>query len=99
MKLKLDINPDIVVMMAAEIAAGERTVTAAVSSAGAQLKTAWRGQITGAGLGTRLGHSIRLTTYPKGGVRRIDAAPLGPRSRLTVTSEKPAEASFPRRSS
>ncbi|UXU75545.1 MULTISPECIES: DUF6441 family protein [unclassified Paracoccus (in: a-proteobacteria)] len=66
MKLKLDIEPDIVAMMAAEVAAGERAVTAAMREAGAGLKSAWRSQITGAGLGTRLGNSIRLATYPKG---------------------------------
>ena len=34
MKLKLDIDPDIVAMMAAEVAAGERAVTAAMREAG-----------------------------------------------------------------
>ena len=52
MKLKLDIDPDIVAMMAAEVAAGERAVTAAMREAGTGLKNAWRLQITGAGLGT-----------------------------------------------
>lgn len=33
-KLKLDIDPDIVAMMAAEVAAGERAVTAAMREAG-----------------------------------------------------------------
>ncbi|MEC5292823.1 hypothetical protein VSX64_19605 [Aurantimonas sp. C2-6-R+9] len=42
MRLKLDIDPDIVVMMAAEVAAGERAVTAAMREAGTGLKTAWR---------------------------------------------------------
>ena len=34
MKLKLDIDPDIVAMMAAEITAGERAVSAAIRAAG-----------------------------------------------------------------
>lgn len=59
MKLKLDIEPDLVAMMAAEVAAGERAVTAAMREAGTGLKTAWRLQITGAGLGARLANSIR----------------------------------------
>jgi uncharacterized protein DUF6441 len=40
-------------------------VTAAMREAGTGLKTAWRMQITGAGLGRRLGNSIRLANYPK----------------------------------
>jgi hypothetical protein len=67
MKLKLNITPDIVAMMAAEVAAGERAVSAAMREAGTDLKTAWRGQITGAGLGRRLANSIRSQTYPKVG--------------------------------
>jgi hypothetical protein len=42
MKLKLDIDPDIVAMMAAEVKAGEKAVTAAMREAGTGLKTAWR---------------------------------------------------------
>jgi hypothetical protein len=66
MKLKLDITPDLAAMMAAEIAAGERAVSAAVREAGTSLKTAWRGQITGAGLGQRLANTIRSEQFPKG---------------------------------
>jgi hypothetical protein len=54
MKLKLEIDPDLVALMQAEIAAGEKAVSAAMREAGTGLKSAWRGQITGAGLGTRL---------------------------------------------
>ncbi len=66
MKLKLDIDPDIVAMMAAEIAAGEKAVTAAIREAGTGLKSAWRAQITGAGLGSRLARTIRSEQFPKG---------------------------------
>ena len=65
MKLKLDIDPDIVAMMAAEVAAGERAVSAAIREAGTGLKTAWRGQITCAGLGPRLARTIRSEQFPK----------------------------------
>ena len=65
MKLKLDITPDLAAMMAAEIKAGEKAVTAATREAGTTLKTAWRGQITNAGLGQRLARTIRSEQYPK----------------------------------
>ena len=66
MKLKLDITPGLVAMMAAEVRAGEKAVSAATHEAGNNLKTAWRAQITGAGLGRRLANTIRSETYPKG---------------------------------
>ena len=66
MKLKLDITPDLVAMMAAEIKAGEKAVTAATRDAGNSLKTAWRAQVTGAGLGQRLARTIRSEQFPKG---------------------------------
>ena len=75
MKLKLDIEPDIVAMMQAEVAAGERAVTAAMREAGTGLKAAWRLQVTGAGLGTRLANTIRSQTFPKSG-ESLDAAAL-----------------------
>ena len=75
MKLKLDIDPDIVAMMAAEVKAGERAVSAAVREAGTGLKSDWRGQITGAGLGRRLANSIRSQTFPRSG-ESLDAAAL-----------------------
>jgi hypothetical protein len=65
MKLKLDIDPDIVAMMAAEVAAGERAVSAAIREAGTGLKAAWRLQITGAGLGVRPARTIRSEQFPK----------------------------------
>jgi len=67
MRLRLDIDPDFVAMMQAEIKAGEKAATGAMRDAGAELKTAWRGQITGAGLGRRLANSIRNATYPEAG--------------------------------
>ena len=75
MKLKLDITPDLVAAMAAEVKAGEKAVTAAMREAGTGLKTAWRGQINRAGLGRRLGNSIRSQTYPKAG-ESLNAAAL-----------------------
>jgi len=67
MKLGLDIKPDLIAVMAAEIKAGEQAVSTAMREASTDLKTAWRGQITQAGLGQRLSKSIRSQTYPKTG--------------------------------
>jgi hypothetical protein len=66
MKLKLDVTPDLVAQMAAEIKAGEKAVSAATREAGNGLKNAWRAQITGAGLGQRLARTIRSEQFPKG---------------------------------
>jgi len=75
MRLKLDINPDIVAMMAAEVAAGEKAVSAAMREAGTGLKAAWRSQITGAGLGRRLANSIQSQNFPRSG-ESLNAAAL-----------------------
>jgi hypothetical protein len=66
MHLRLNIDPDIVALMREEIDAGERAVSMAIREAGTRLKSAWRGQITGAGLGISLARSIRSAQYPKG---------------------------------
>jgi hypothetical protein len=67
MKLGLNITPDLVAVMAAEIKVGEKAVSAAMREAGTKLKSAWGGQIAQAGLGRRLANSIRSQTYPKAG--------------------------------
>ena len=84
MKLKLAIDPDIVALMAAEVAAGERAVTSAMREAGAGLKSAWRTQITGAGLGTRLANSIRLASFPKSSESLNAAALVWPNAPVIV---------------
>jgi hypothetical protein len=74
MRLTIDIQPDLGKLMAAEIAAGERAVTAAMREASIGLKLGWRRQITGAGLGARLANSIRSEVFPKAGVSLNAAA-------------------------
>lgn len=66
MKLTLGIDPDLVAMMQAEITVGERAVSAAILEASSGLKSDWRREITGAGLGDRLARTIRSAQYPKG---------------------------------
>ena len=75
MKLGIDITPDLVAVMAAEVKAGEKAVTTAMREAGTDLKSSWRGQITQAGLGRRLANSIRSQTYPRSG-ESLNAAAL-----------------------
>lgn len=65
MKLIISVT-DIAKLMQAEITAGEKAVSAAIGDANTGLKTAWRGQINGAGFGARLARSIRAQTYPAG---------------------------------
>jgi Family of unknown function (DUF6441) len=75
MKLNVRFNPDLVALMRAEVAAGQKAVSTTMTQAGASLKSAWRAQITGAGLGQRLTNTIRSQTYPKGR-NSLDAAAL-----------------------
>jgi len=67
MRIKLDLAPDLIAAMAAEIKVGEKGRLNRHARAGIGLKTAWRAQITNAGLGRRLANSIRSQTYPKSG--------------------------------
>ncbi|PWE32777.1 hypothetical protein DDZ14_08505 [Maritimibacter sp. 55A14] len=66
MKLGLEIKPKLAAVMAGEIEAGERAVTKGITSTSIGLKTDWRQQITGAGLGRRLANAIRSEVFPKG---------------------------------
>ena len=59
----------------AEHARAERAVTAVMRGAQTEIKTAWRQQITAAGLGRRLANTIRGATYPQGDVS-LNAASL-----------------------
>jgi len=74
-KLHLELRPNFVDLMAAEIKAGEQAVSRAMREAGRDLKAAWRGQITQAGLGRRLANTIRSESYPKTG-ESLNAAAL-----------------------
>lgn len=65
MRIDVKIEGDLEAMMASEYLAGERAVTAAMRGAGQGLKTNWRSQITGAGLGQRLANAVRAEVYPK----------------------------------
>jgi hypothetical protein len=75
MKLNISFTPDLVALMRAEVVAGQKAVSTTMTQAGASLKSSWRAQITGAGLGQRLANTIRSQTYPKGR-NSLDAAAL-----------------------
>ena len=75
MKLNVSFTPDLVALMRAEVAAGQKAVSTTMTQAGTSLKSAWRAQITGAGLGQRLANTIRSQIYPKGR-NSLDAAAL-----------------------
>ena len=75
MKLNISFAPDLVALMRAEVAAGQKAVSVTMAQTGTSLKSAWRAQITGAGLGQRLANTIRSQTYPKGR-NSLDAAAL-----------------------
>jgi len=67
MKMSISFSPDLAKIMAEETKAAERAVTLGVTQSGQRLKSDWRAQITGAGLGTKLARTIRMARYPKQG--------------------------------
>lgn len=68
MKLDVKIDGNLRLSMDEEIRVGKMAATAAVSGIGAAIKGDWRGQIKGAGLGSRLANTVRSEVYPKGGI-------------------------------
>lgn len=75
MRLRVEVKGDLNALLSEERRSGARAVTAAVRATGQAIKADWRGQIVAAGLGTRLGNTIRANAYPQGGAS-IDAAAL-----------------------
>lgn len=74
MRVGVDIEETLVKDMADETLRGERAVTRAMAAGGQRVKSAWRGQVTGSGLGVRLANTIRNQTYPAGDVSMRAAA-------------------------
>lgn len=66
MDFRFSIDGDFAKLMADEVNAGKRAVSAAMRGAAGTLKTEWRNQVTLAGLGNRLAKAIRSDSYPKG---------------------------------
>ncbi len=53
---------------------GARSVTRVMGATAQSIKAAWRGEITGAGLGTRLANTVRAQAYPQAGFSMNAAA-------------------------
>jgi len=66
MRITTRVQSDVDAYLADEMRRGERAVKRAMMAASTDLKTAWRTQVMGAGLGRRLASSIRSEAYPKG---------------------------------
>lgn len=66
MRVDIKIDGDFGAMMRSDLVAGERAVSRAIAGATTRTKTSWRGLVVGAGLGTRLGNTIRSKVYPAG---------------------------------
>jgi hypothetical protein len=66
MRLRAAIQGDLNALLEAELGAAERAVTAGIREATDGLKAELRGQIAGAGLGSRLANTWRGEVYPKG---------------------------------
>jgi hypothetical protein len=66
MRLQAAIQGDLNALLKAELGVAERAVTAGIREATDGLKTELRGQIAGAGLGSRLANTWRGEVYPKG---------------------------------
>lgn len=75
MNFRVEITGDVSSILEAERRAGANAVKAAMGVVGNEIKLAWRGQISGAGLGTRLSNTIRVNVYPKGAAS-LNAAAL-----------------------
>lgn len=66
MRIVTKIEGDLRLSMDQEIRVGKMAALGAVTAVGAVIKENWRGQIVAAGLGRRLGNTVRSEVYPKG---------------------------------
>lgn len=65
MRLKVEVKGSVDEILQAERRKGGVAVQKAMASISTQIKQAWRGQITGARLGTRLANTVRSEVYPR----------------------------------
>ncbi|WP_298195618.1 DUF6441 family protein [Novosphingobium sp.] len=74
MRLVTQIDGDLPLDMEMTIRAGRLAALGAVTGVGATIKDNWRTQIASAGLGRRLGNTVRMEAYPRQG--SLNAAAL-----------------------
>jgi hypothetical protein len=67
MRIITSVQGDLKLDMEDEIRIGKLAALGAVTGVAAAIKDNWRGQIASAGLGKRLGNTIRMDAYPKQG--------------------------------
>lgn len=75
MRIVTKIEGNLRLNMEQEIRAGKLAALGAVTQIGGAIKADWRGQIAQAGLGRRLGNTVRSEAYPKG-VGSLNASAL-----------------------
>ena len=66
MKVSVTVDGDLKAIYGTSLAEGKRAVQRGVSLSGGEVQSDWRGQIAGAGLGSRLQRTIRKRVYPEG---------------------------------
>lgn len=74
MRIVTKIEGDLKLDMEMTVRAGRLAALGAVTGVGAAIKDNWRGQIASAGLGRRLGNTVRMEAYPRQG--SLNAAAL-----------------------
>lgn len=75
LSLRVEVRGSVNDILTQERRAGARSVTRAMVGYAQSIKSAWRGEITGAGLGTRLANTVRAQAYPQAAAS-LDAAAL-----------------------
>ena len=82
--LRVEVSGSVNDILTSERRAGARSVSRAMSGAAQSIKGAWRGEITGAGLGTRLANTVRAQAYPQSGFSMNAAALIWTRASKIV---------------
>lgn len=89
--LKVEVRGSVNDILTEQRRSGARSVTRAMTGYAQSIKAAWRSEITGAGLGTRLANTVRGQAYPQSGISMNAAALIWTRaSKIVGTFERGA---------